>query len=54
MGAVREIKIIGRNGSYRLSVYVDEEDYRTTSPSQYIIGLKNNLVVRLDYSEGRA
>ena len=29
MGAIREIKVIGRKASYELSVYVDEEDYQT-------------------------
>jgi len=29
MGAIREIRVIGRKGAYELSVYVDEEDYQT-------------------------
>ncbi len=35
MGTTREIKITGRNGTYELSVQVDEKDYQTLRLSDY-------------------
>jgi len=48
MGAIREIRVIGRKGAYELSVYVDEEDYQTLKLWDYglskIIGRNTTFI----------
>lgn len=55
MGAIREIKVVGRRGKYELSVYIEEEDYQTLKLWDYrlyrVIG-RNTTYIQT-YKKGR-